>query len=200
MSESLLRRGEQSDDATRDRISYVRAQRRHLERETRMLRMALEELHEEAEQMNDEEVLARRTIQVKHRELLRCLLHFALAEQDSTRDTAAATSAHMQQDATDTIVCELLRQYKHEQDACTQEVKQRVESTREKVEQSRLSVSDTSAAPQLLQDCICGVDSPDEVAEVNYLRSTLEALCERKAEVEEETEAALLSIGRTLLC
>ncbi|AYU81927.1 hypothetical protein conserved [Leishmania donovani] len=200
MSVPSLHRSDRSGDPTRDRAHYVRAQRQHLVRETRMLQMALEELQEEAERANSEEALVRRAIDTTHRELLRCLLHLALTEQDSTRGTVAASGAQAQYDATSAIICEVLRRYKRDQDAFTQEAKQRLESIREEARQACVNVGDTLAVPQGEHAHSSGVGTIVEATELDSPRSALEALREMKAEVDEETEATLLSIGRTLFC
>lgn len=165
-----------------------------------MLQMALEELQEEAERANSEEALVRRAIDTTHRELLRCLLHLALTEQDSTRGTVAASGAQAQYDATSAIICEVLRRYKRDQDAFTQEAKQRLESIREEARQACVNVGDTLAVPQGEHAHSSGVGTIVEATELDSPRSALEALREMKAEVDEETEATLLSIGRTLFC
>lgn len=165
-----------------------------------MLQMALEELQEEAERANNEEALVRRAIDTTYRELLRCLLHLALAEQDSTSGTAAAAGAQAQYDTTSAIICEVLRSYKHEQDAFTQEAKQRLESIIDEARQVCANVGDTLAVPQHEHAHSSGVGPTVEATELDSLRSALEALREMKAEVDEETEATLLSVGRTLFC
>ncbi|KAG5470356.1 hypothetical protein LSCM4_03052 [Leishmania orientalis] len=200
MSKPSLCRSERSARSTQDRVHYVRAQRQHLVRETQMLRMALEELQEEAEQANGEEALARRAIDERHRELLRCLLHLSVAELDTTGSKAQAAGAQVQPEATSAIVCEVLRQYKAEQDTFTQEVNQHLEQLRKEAQQSCVSVGDTSVVHLPEQDHRSSVDSIAEEAELNSLRSELEALCEMKATVDEETEAAMLSVGRGLFC
>ncbi|GET91699.1 hypothetical protein, conserved [Leishmania tarentolae] len=200
MSAPPLRRSECSSAATQERVHYVKAQRQHLVRETRMLQLALEELQEEAEQGNGEEALVRREVDSTQRELLRCLLHLALAKHDLDRDTVLAADAQAPQELTSALICEVLQRYKHEQDTFTQEFKQRLERSREEARQACLNVGDMFAAPRREHDESGDVGLIVDTTELDSLRSDLETLRQMRAEVEEETEATLLNIGCTLFC
>ncbi|KAG5470771.1 hypothetical protein LSCM1_02020 [Leishmania martiniquensis] len=201
MSEPSLGRSERADHARQGRLHYVRAQRQQLVRETRMLHLALEELQEEAEEASEKEALLRRAIDEKHRELLRCLIHLSTAELDTSRANSRAIGTPVQRDATRFLVCAVLRQYKIEEDAFTQEMARLLEDVRREARQSCLGVGDTSAVHLSDEDCSGGVDSIAEDAERRPpFRSELEALREMKATEDEDMDAALLRIGCALFC
>ncbi|KAG5496424.1 hypothetical protein JKF63_02726 [Porcisia hertigi] len=150
MEESSMRQSEGSVNVTQDRIRYVRAGRPHLLGETRMLRMALEELQEEVVQMDGEEAVVRRLAEKKHRDLLRCLLRLAVSDDASTNGKAVAADDQVRQDAASALVCGVLTQCKDEQCACSDEAERRLPSIREKARQLRAKkkTGDTSTVQE----------------------------------------------------
>ncbi|KAK7198469.1 hypothetical protein NESM_000807200 [Novymonas esmeraldas] len=193
---------------------FVRAQRRHLARETRMLQLALEELQEEEDRVTREGADLMRAVEQEQHELVRCLAHFALV-QHTTADE------HLQSPSVQRVVgdeeegltcsdgvaaaaavaaCTALEKYAAEQRGATEVTRQR--ATRAREAPSQPPVSDCDASAVLVDELhhSCGAAPACEAAEVRALRHELEMLLEMTAEAEESADATLLRLGRTLFC
>ncbi|KPA85003.1 hypothetical protein ABB37_01435 [Leptomonas pyrrhocoris] len=188
-------------------VLRARAARLRLQRESRMLEMALEDLREEAASTDASEKDVLRAIESAEQELVRCLIWWAV-HGSSARDVrdgsvnsyeeqgTVASSEKTEADATTcATLCSLLEGYKEAQDAFTHTAEEDLTALREEVRQARTAEmhrvnllrnpgeTDAEAQNSFRADAVAG--------EIDLLR-------EMTAEVNQEIDATLLEYGAAL--
>ncbi|KPI85881.1 hypothetical protein ABL78_5062 [Leptomonas seymouri] len=186
-------------------VLRVRAERLHLERESKMLQMALEELREEdaATDASEKDILCE--IDSAEQELIRCFIRYALQESSGhplQRDSASPLEVHGDSRSSETAdvstamgeqLCKLLHEYKGTQDAWTHGVEEDLSALREEIRQAHRERRARSSD-------VAGAEARSNLS-VAAMASEVDLVLEVAAEVNQEIDATLLEYGAALfLC
>jgi hypothetical protein len=188
-------------------ILRVRAERLKLQRESDMLAMALEEMGEEDADADIDERTVLQDIEAQERELLRCLIQYAMSGsgrscvKDDTRSTSELPTQNegltsgAAKDSTDDALCDLIEQYRHKQEGMTRDTEKELRASCEAAWQAHGSQMHLNAESRELdarEADVRNILSADAVA------SEIDLLGEMTLEVNQDIDTVLLEYGSTL--